>query len=104
MKTLIAGFSILALCMVGNTFAVAMSKDGRLRCGGCHRIEFKSIGPAWKDVAAKYAGNKDAQNILIANITKGGSFGWKMGVMPPKGGSAHDDEIERLAKFIAELK
>jgi hypothetical protein len=47
---------------------------------------------------------KDAEKTLIANITKGGQFGWKMGSMPAKGLGANDVQIASLAKFIMTIK
>ncbi len=74
-------------------------------CLICHRIEYKLVGPAWKDVAAKYRGNAKAINTIASHIESGGSFGWKFGVMPPRGGSTiSDEEIAKLAGFIASLK
>ena len=74
-------------------------------CLICHRIEYKLVGPAWKDVAAKYRGNTNAVNTIASHIQSGGSFGWKFGVMPPRGGSTiSDEEVAKLAGFIASLK
>ena len=104
MKTIIVSMSVAALMFAGNTMAVDMPADGKSKCGACHSIDKKSVGPAWKDVAAKYKGQADAEKTLIANITKGGSFGWKMSPMPAKGLGANDAQIASLAKFIVELK
>ena len=74
-------------------------------CLICHRIEYKLVGPAWKDVAAKYRGSANAVSTIASHIQSGGSFGWKSGVMPPRGGSTiSDEEIAKLAGFIASLK
>lgn len=37
-------------------------------CLGCHAFDKKKVGPAYKDVAAKYKGNKDAQAQLVAKL------------------------------------
>lgn len=80
--------------------AMALAKKGN--CLACHKIDSKLVGPAWKDVGAKYKG--DATTIA-ANIKKGGKFGWNLGMMPPKGGSSLSDaDIASLAGFIATLK
>lgn len=81
--------------------AVDMPADGKSKCGACHAIGKKSVGPAWNDIAAKYKGKADAEKTLIENITKGGQFGWKQGNMPPKGLGANEAQIAALAKFIA---
>lgn len=104
MKSIVTGFAVAGLLLAGNALAVDMPKEGKARCGACHAIDKKIVGPAWNDVAAKYAGKADAEATLVANITKGGAFGWKLGMMPPRGAGAKDDEIKSLAKFITELK
>jgi len=40
-------------------------------CLGCHDMDKKKVGPAYKDVAAKYKGNKDAEAMLVAKIKDG---------------------------------
>jgi len=83
--------------------AMALARKGN--CLTCHKIEKKVVGPAWKDVAAKYRGKPDAAATIAANIKKGGSFGWKFGKMPPRGGSKLSDaDVAKLAGFIAGLK
>lgn len=104
MKSIVTVMAVVASLVAGNAFAVDMPKEGKTKCGACHTIEKKLVGPAWKDVAAKYAGKADAKKTLIVNITKGGAFGWKMGAMPPKGAGATEAEIESLAGFILGIK
>jgi cytochrome c len=87
------------------TRAQALDLAARGNCLYCHRIEFKLVGPAWQDVAAKYRGVPNAANILASHITTGGHFGWNFGTMPPRGGSTISDaEIASMARFIASLK
>jgi len=104
MKSIIAGLTVAGLMVAGSAMAVDMPAAGKAKCGACHAIDKKVVGPAWKDVAAKYAGKADAEATLVANITKGGQFGWKSGMMPPKGMGATDAEIKSLAHFIVGLK
>ena len=104
MKSILVGLAVAGLFFAGNTMATEMTADGKAKCGACHAIDKKVVGPAWKDVAAKYKGQADAEKTLIANITKGGNFGWKMSPMPAKGMGANDTQIAALAKFILELK
>jgi cytochrome c len=40
-------------------------------CLGCHDMDKKKVGPAYKDVAAKYKGNKDAEAMLVAKLKEG---------------------------------
>lgn len=82
---------------------MALARQGN--CLSCHRVDVKLVGPAWKDVAAKYKGKPNAVATITSHIEKGGSFGWNFGVMPPRGGSQLSDaDVGKLAKFIAGLK
>lgn len=89
--------------VTGSALAADMPADGKAKCGACHAVDKKVVGPAFNDIAAKYKGDKDAESKLIANITKGGSFGWKMGSMPAKGMGANDAQIKAMADFIISL-
>lgn len=104
MKSIIVSMVAAAGLMVAG-FAVAadMPAEGKAKCAACHSIEKKVVGPSFNDVAAKYKGDKEAVSKLVANITKGGQFGWHLGQMPPKGMGASDAEIKSLAEFIAGL-
>ncbi|MFA6970258.1 MAG: c-type cytochrome [Gallionella sp.] len=105
MKSIIVSMTVAAGLMVaGSAMAVDMPAVGKAKCGACHAIDKKVVGPSWNDVAKKYAGDKDAESKIAANVTKGGAFGWKFGTMPPKGMGASDAEIKELSKFIVGLK
>ena len=72
-------------------------------CLTCHQLETKVVGPAYKDVAAKYKSRKDAEAYLVSKI-KGGSTGvWGQIPMPPNG-TVNDAEAHTLAKFILKVK
>ncbi len=105
MKSIIASIVATAgLIIAGSALAVDMPPAGKAKCGTCHTIDKKLIGPAWIDVSKKYKGDKQAASKIAANITKGGAFGWNLGVaMPPKGLGATDAEIKSLSEFIAGL-
>jgi cytochrome c len=105
MKSIVVSIAVAAgLMIAGSAMAVDMPAVGKAKCGACHAIDKKVVGPAWNDVAKKYAGDHDAASKIAANVTKGGEFGWKFGKMPPKGMGASDADIQELSKFIAGLK
>jgi cytochrome c len=105
MKSIVVSIAVAAgLMIAGSAMAVDMPAVGKAKCGACHAIDKKVVGPAWNDVAKKYAGDKDAASKIAANVTKGGEFGWKFGKMPPKGMGASDADIKELSTFIAGLK
>jgi cytochrome c551/c552 len=60
-------------------------------CFNCHLIDKKLIGPAYKDVAAKYAGNPDAAARIRKQILQGGSGQWGPIPMPPFAAISEDD-------------
>ncbi|MEZ5569696.1 MAG: c-type cytochrome [Halioglobus sp.] len=71
----------------------------RNACYGCHAIEQKKVGPSFKDVAARYAGEENAQARLAASIRQGGSGKWGPVPMPPQMGLGEAD-LAALAGFI----
>lgn len=102
-STIVSMFAAAGLMIAGSALAVEMPAAGKAKCVACHEMDKKKVGPAWTDIAKKYKGDKKATEKLVANITKGGKFGWNMGVMTPKGLGATDAEIKQLADFIVHL-
>jgi len=72
-------------------------------CMACHAVDKKLVGPAYADVAKKYAGQKDAEATLVANIKKGGSGKWGPVPMPPQTALSEED-AKTLAKWILSSK
>jgi len=105
MKSIASAVAIAGLIIAGSALAVDMPAVGKTKCGACHAIDKKLIGPSFMDVSAKYKGDKDAASKIAANISKGGQFGWKLGnqSMPPGGLGANDDQIKFMSEFIAGL-
>ena len=79
--------------------ALAQAKN----CLSCHSVERKIVGPAYKDVAKKYAGQKDAADKLTVKIMKGGAGVW--GVVPmPVNSQVNEAEARKLANWVLSLK
>ena len=76
-------------------------------CLACHSVEKKVVGPAWKDVAAKYKGDGSAKAALVEKVKKGGKGNWTAvtgGVpMPPYSPRVADADIEKLVDFVLSL-
>lgn len=76
-------------------------------CLACHSIDKKLVGPAWKDVAARYKGNSEARSMLIEKVSGGGKGNWgdiTGGVpMPPYYPRVTKENIERLVDFVLSL-
>jgi cytochrome c len=72
-------------------------------CMACHAVANKVVGPAYKDVAAKYAGQKDAEDKLVQKVLKGGSGVW--GAIPmPANPQVSEAEAHTLVKWILTQK
>jgi cytochrome c len=79
--------------------ALATAKN----CMACHAVDKKLVGPAYKDVAKKYAGQKDAVDKLAVKIMKGGSGVW--GPVPmPANPQVSEAEAKKLATWVLSLK
>ncbi len=72
-------------------------------CLSCHTLDKKLVGPAYKEVAAKYKSRKDAEAYLSKKIKEGSTGVWGPIPMPPNGTVA-DDEARTLAKYILTVK
>jgi len=66
----------------------ALSKAG---CVACHSQDKKLVGPAFKEIAAKYRGQKDAEAQLADKVRKGGKGVWGPIPMPPHGADKISD-------------
>ena len=72
-------------------------------CTACHAIDKKVVGPAYKEVAAKYRGNAGAAAMLAAKVKKGGQGVWGPVPMPPNS-TVSDADIKTLVAYILALK
>ena len=72
-------------------------------CMACHALDKKLVGPSYKDVAAKYAGQKDAVDKLAAKVIKGGSGVW--GPVPmPANAQVSEADAKTLVQWILTQK
>ena len=98
-------FALLALAVTSVSSPVwadqplATSKN----CMACHALDKKLVGPSYKDVAAKYAGDKSAVDKLASKIQKGGAGTW--GPVPmPANTQVNDAEAHKLAAWVLTVK
>jgi cytochrome c len=98
MKALIA---LLAVAAVSPAFASA-ELAGKKNCLACHATDKKLVGPSYKDVAAKYKGQKDAVAVLATKIQKGGVGVW--GQVPMPANNVTPDEAKQLATWVLSIK
>lgn len=98
-----------ALFVLAATLVVAapvMADDALAKannCMACHAVDKKLVGPAYKDVAKKYAGQADAADKLAAKIIKGGSGVW--GAIPmPANPKVSEADSKKLAAWVLGMK
>ena len=75
--------------------ALATSKN----CMSCHNLDKKVVGPSYKDVAAKYKGDKAASARLVTKIMEGGGGVWGV-VKMPANPQANEAEAKKLATWV----
>jgi len=73
-------------------------------CVACHVVKgAKTVGPAYAEVAKKYAGQKDAEAKLVEKVKKGSTGVWGQVPMPPNA-SVPDADVRALVKWILSVK
>ena len=95
---------LIALIAVAAAPAFAQADLAQKKnCMACHAIDKKVVGPSYKDVAAKYAGQKDAVDKLAQKVVKGGSGTW--GAVPmPANPQVTEAEAKQLVSWILTQK
>ena len=93
-----------AIAAMASNAAMANADLARAKnCMACHSVTNKVVGPAYKVVAAKYAGQKDEEDKLTQKVMKGGSGVW--GAVPmPANPQVTEAEARTLVKWILSLK
>ena len=104
MKALIAVTAAAAALLAQNAMAADPAKLAQAKgCMGCHQIDKKVVGPAYKDVAKKYAGDKAAADALATKVMKGTKGAW--GPVPmPANPQVNEAEAKKLVAWVLSLK
>ena len=71
-------------------------------CLACHSVDVKVVGPAFKDVSAKYKG-KGAEGKLLEKVKKGGSGVWGPIPMPANSPQVKDEDIKTIVSWVLTL-
>ena len=102
MKSLACVAAVAAL-----TAALPVSANEELAkkhaCFACHTVDKKLVGPSYKDVAAKYRGDKDAVAKLAQKVKNGSQGVWGSIPMPPNS-AVPDADINALVKWVLSQK
>lgn len=99
MKTL----SAVIVSLVASSAFASPQLAQQKNCMACHATDKKLVGPSYKDVAAKYAGQKDAVDKLTQKVLKGGSGVW--GAVPmPANPQVSEAEAKQLVQWVMQQK
>jgi len=92
--------TLLAATALVTTSAMAnIDLARKSNCLACHTVDRKLVGPAYQEVARKYAGDKAAEARLADKIKKGGVGVWGKVPMPPNS-TVKDEDIKTLVRWI----
>jgi len=100
MKRILVAISTLTVFAAASTSALAdMALATSKNCMACHAVDKKLVGPSYKDIATKYAGQADAVDKLAGKVVKGGSGAW--GPVPmPANAQINDADAKKLVAWI----
>jgi cytochrome c len=101
MKLIVASIALGASLVA----APALANEDLLKknaCLACHTVDKKLVGPSYKDVSAKYKGQKDAVATLADKVKKGGQGAWGPIPMPPNP-NVSDADAQAMVKYILSL-
>lgn len=109
MKTPLIIAALLALPLAAQAAdpAAEMAPEMKLAqkngCLACHDLDVKKVGPAWREVARKYAGDGEAEAMLVTKVKKGGKGHW--GEVPmPANVTVKDTDIKTLVQYVLALQ
>jgi cytochrome c len=101
MKVLLTMIAAAAVLLAGNAYAGdAKELAQKSGCLACHSVDKKVLGPSYKDVAAKYKGDKGAEAKLVAKVKAGGSGTWGPMPMPANSPQVKDEDIKSIVQWI----
>lgn len=95
---LLTTLAIAASVLVAGPVMADAALATKHKCNTCHALDKKMMGPSWKDIAAKYKGQKDAESVVAQAIVAGSKGKYGKIPMPPQPKAKGDDAA--LAKWI----
>ena len=99
----LALLAAVAACILATAPAMADEALAKAKnCMACHAVDKKMVGPAYKDVAAKFGGQKDAGATLVKAIIEGSKGVWGRVPLPLK--KVTEAEAKQLVTWILSLK
>ena len=100
--TALAWLAVSSAAGAATSDAAAIQLLTKYNCQACHAVDKKVVGPSYKEVAAKYAGDAGAAAKLAQKIKSGGSGVWGQIPMPPN--NVPDADLKTLTEWILAQK
>lgn len=97
-------FLLAAALMVASPAFASKELAQKNACLACHATEKKMVGPAFLEVAKKYAGQKDAEATIAKSIKAGGAGKWGAVPMPAQAGLSEADALALAAWILQGAK
>ncbi len=103
MKKLVMAAVPAALLMLSGAALADQQLAQKNACMSCHGVDKKIVGPAFKEVAAKYAGNKAAHDMLVEKVKTGSKGVWGPIPMPPNP-QVKPEDADKIITWVLSLK
>ena len=96
-------FGACGMLTIGGPTIASAELAKQKNCLACHASDKKLVGPAYKDIAAKYKADKNAQATLVKKVREGGVGAW--GQIPmPANPQVNDADAKKLAAWVLTVK
>jgi cytochrome c len=103
LRTTLAWLAVIGLLGAAGPAQADFDLVVKKNCLACHQLDKRKYGPNFKEVAAKYADQKNAVDLLARKIRRGGTGVWGQDVMPPQP-QVSAAEATVLAKYVLSVK
>jgi cytochrome c len=103
MKKLVMAAVPAALLLMSGAASADQQLAQKSACMSCHGVDKKIVGPAFKEIAAKYAGDKNAHAVLVEKVKTGGKGVWGPIPMPPSP-QVKPEDAAKIITWVLSLK
>ena len=103
MKALMMTAASAALLVMSGMASADQALAQKNACMSCHGVDKKIVGPAFKDIAKKYAGDKGAHDKLVARVKTGSKGVWGEIPMPPNP-QVKAEDMDKIVTWVLSLK
>jgi cytochrome c len=103
LRTTLRWVAVIGMLLIAGPVRADYDLVVKKNCLACHYVDKRKYGPSFQQVAAKYAEQRNATEVLAKKIRRGGTGVWGEDVMPPQP-QVSAAEANALAKYVLSLK